>query len=92
MADYLHHLEQKLSEIDQAIENQKARLAGHDSDVKSHALEELAHLRLRHDNLVERINEAKTKGAEEWSELHTGFQEEMDGLQDTFEKWLTRFD
>ena len=51
----------------------------------------MAHLRGRRDALLNRIEEAKAKGADQWSELHASLQEEADALTDTLERWLTRF-
>jgi hypothetical protein len=92
MAEYIEHLERKLRQIDKLIDRQKSRLENSDAPDKLSALDELTHLRMRHDDLTKRIDEAKAKGADAWSDLHTSFQEEADGLRETFEKWLTRFD
>jgi hypothetical protein len=92
MAEYIEHLERKLREIDELIELQTARLKESDTPDKLSALDELTHLRIRHDDLEKRIDDAKKKGADNWTDLHSSFQEEADGLRETFEKWLTRFD
>jgi hypothetical protein len=92
MAEYIEHLERKLRQIDDLIERQTSRLENSDTPDKLSALDELTHLRMRHDDLAKRIDEAKAKGADAWSDLHTSFQEEADGLRETFEQWLTRFD
>ncbi|WP_137702311.1 hypothetical protein [Marimonas lutisalis] len=90
MADYLEHLASKLHEIDSGIEAAKAKLEKADIGEKTKALAELSQLRLLHEDLSNRIEDAKKKDADEWSSLRTGFQEEADGLKDTVEKWLTR--
>ncbi|MCG6904278.1 MAG: hypothetical protein LJE68_16520 [Rhodobacter sp.] len=90
MTDYIEHLGQKLNEIDHEIVRAKARFENCEMADKVKALAELSQLRVRHDDLAKRIEAAKDKGADQWSALRTGFQEEADGLKDTIEKWLTK--
>ena len=91
-ADYVADLKAKLHTVDNNIERATKLLENGKLQDKAHALSEMAHLRQRHDELVERIEEAKAKGAEHWSDLHTSFQEEADALVDTLERWLTKLD
>jgi hypothetical protein len=91
MAGYIEDLERQLRHIDIGIAEAKDRLKGSEVTAKAKALDELVHLRLRHDDLVKRIADARDTGADKWSALHMSFQEEADGLRDTFENWLTRF-
>ena len=90
MQDYIKHLEERLNDVDHGIERAKSRFEKSEAEEKVAALAELSQLRIRHDDLAARIAEAKEKGAEEWSSLRTGFQEEADALKDTLEKWLTK--
>jgi uncharacterized coiled-coil DUF342 family protein len=90
MAAYIEHLERKLHDIDYGIERAKAAFERSAAAEKQKALAELSTLRVRHDELAERIEEAKTKGSEHWSAVRTGLQEEADGLNDTIESLLTR--
>ena len=90
-SDYVSRLESKLQDIDKSIERAQKLLEGPELSDKYRALGELAHLRGRRDALLNRIEEAKAKGADQWSELHASLQEEADALTDTLERWLTRF-
>lgn len=90
MADYIEHLERKLQDIDNGIARAKAAFERSAAAEKEKALQELSKLRIRHEELAERIEEAKQKGSDHWSAARTGLQEEADGLQDTLESWLTR--
>lgn len=91
MADYIDHLNDRLQEIDKGIEQAKARLDSSGLPEKASALAELSQLRIRHDDLVQRIAAAKQKAPETWSSLRTSFQEEADALRDTVGTWLTKF-
>ncbi len=90
MSDYTQHLERKLNEIEAEIDRVQASYERSDTDEKPHALTELSQLRVLHDDLSQGFDAAKKKGSEEWSSLHTSFQEEADALRDTIEKWLTK--
>lgn len=90
MSDYIEHLEQRLAHVDSEIERARGVLQKAGTETRMKALDELGALRIRHDDLVRRIAEAKEKGSEAWSALHTGFQEEADGLKDAIESILTR--
>ena len=89
-SDYLAHLESKLDEVDRGIARATAKLEAGDVTEKSRALHELTRLRNSHDELVKRIEAAKSAGADQWSALHMSFKEEADALADTLEKWLTQ--
>lgn len=91
-ANYVTDLETKLHLLDARI-RQAAKLleSGNVAD-KAQALNKLAHFRQRHEKLAKRIEEAKAKGAAEWSVLHTDFQKDADALKDMLERWLTQYD
>jgi hypothetical protein len=91
-ADYITHLEATLRDVDGNIERAKLMLEGPGIPDKMQALADLTHLRARHDELVQRIKDAKAEGATDWSALHMSFQEEADALVDTLDRWLTRLD
>jgi uncharacterized protein (DUF3084 family) len=88
--DYLEQLEGQLEEIDAGLQRAETALAEGRTGEREKALAELADLRLRRDAIEKRIEEAKSKGADAWSDLHVSFREEMDGLADTVERFLTR--
>ena len=90
MTDYIEHLEAKLRDIDKGIARAKNRFEQSAAAEKQKALADLSKLRVRHDELAERIEEAKEKGSDHWSAVRAGLQEEADGLKDTVESWLTR--
>ncbi len=89
-SDYEAHLKSKLDEVDRGIRHATSMFEGGDIAEKSRALHELTRLRNRHDELLKRVEAAKTAGADQWSALHMSLKEEADALADTLEKWLTR--
>lgn len=90
-SDYLAHIKARIEEIDNRMKDAQSRLDSGDVGDKSGAVNQLAHLRSQHEDLVKRFDAAKAKGAEHWSALRTSFKEEADALADTMEKWLTKF-
>jgi hypothetical protein len=89
---YVVDLEARLHELDRKIEDATAALDAGTSAEKAHGLSDLAHLRHRHKDLVQRIEEAKALGADDWNAFHTSFQKDIDALVDTLDRWLTRTD
>jgi len=89
--DYVQHFEVQLGQVDKKLAKAQAAFETGNLEQKAEALAELTRLRQRHDELVERIGGAKEDGATDWSTLHTSFREEIDGLADTLERFITRF-
>ena len=85
---YTSHIETLLRDVDSRIRDAEARFQREEGAGRADALHELSRLRIRHDELAERIDRAKQEGADDWSTLHTSFREEIDGLSDALEKWL----
>lgn len=89
--DYIRHIEQQLRDVDAKLVSAKAALAAEgDIESKARDLEEWSRLKLRHEELEKRVEDAKRANPEDWSDLHTSFREEVDALVDTMERWLTR--
>lgn len=86
--DYVHRLETQLSNIDKHLDRTKEAIENGALADRVKALEEWSQLRIRKEELAERIEAAKKEGAENWSAIHASFREEADALSDTLERWL----
>lgn len=89
-SDYPEHLRNQLNEIHEAIARAQQALETSAPPRKAEALAELVRLKMQHDELARRLDEADSQGAEAWSALHASFREEADALADTLERWLTK--
>ncbi|KNG94590.1 hypothetical protein [Pseudaestuariivita atlantica] len=85
---YLDHLESRLKEIERALARENKTLEHGDIPDKVEALESLTKLEQRRRRLEERLETAREKHSETWSEAHAGFREELDGIEDTIEKLI----
>lgn len=90
MSDYTEHLKKTLHALDLDIEQARSRLEASDPEGKATLLAELGQLNIRHDHLAERIAVAREHGSDDWSAFRTSLQEDVDALEDTLERWLTR--
>ena len=88
--NYITHLKAKLDEMDRQITLAASRLETSNVAGKARALDDLAHLRIRRDELGKQIEKAQEKGASDWGALRMSMQEEADAIKDALEGWLTR--
>ena len=87
---YMLHLKQRLQGIDRNMTLARHKLEAGKLETKIAALAELSKLETQHAELQKRIGEAAIKHSEKWSEMHTGFQEDLDALGDTVERWILK--
>jgi chromosome segregation ATPase len=90
-ARYIEHLEARLTEIDQSLAKARARVEAAGAPATESALRELSELEERRASAAERLEAAKARHAEDWSTLHASFREELDGLQETVERWFRKY-
>lgn len=88
---YTQHLEQQLQQVDKQIARAEKKLETGDVATKAQALGELSKLRSRHDDLVARIEDAKSKDADHWSGIRESLREDADALGDAVSSWMNRF-
>lgn len=88
---YIEDLVAKLQDVDQQLERARKTIEQGRASEKAAAIAQLTKLEARHKGLAERIGAAKEKHAEDWSDLHKGFQEDIDGLKDTLESWIMQY-
>jgi hypothetical protein len=90
MSDYIEHLEAKLRDVDRGIKLTQSRFESCEPELKTKELAELSRLKMRRDELAQRIEWAKSEGAEGWSNLQKSLRAEADGLADALERLLLR--
>ena len=88
---YIQHLSDRLKRVDARIAIAKARHDKGDLREKVDAASELAVLEARHRELRQKIEDAKDRHAEDWSLMHTEFQEDLDALLDALDRWIIRW-
>lgn len=86
--DYVANLQTRLTEIERRIERAASDVGGAPTEMRMAALDRLSSLRIRHDEIRERLDKAKDAHAEDWSSLHASLQEDVDALYDTLERWM----
>ncbi len=87
---YIDDLKAKLHDIDMRLRDKRRAIENGPIEERAAALAELERLEIRREEISRRLLEAEAKGADNWSELHKGFREEVDGLADTIERWILR--
>ena len=88
--DYLEHLNKRLSEIDAKIFKARSFLNEGKDNERVAAAAELTLLEADHDQIAKKIAKAKGAHAEDWSSLHTTFQEDLDALSESIESWIVQ--
>lgn len=89
MADkgvYIAELKQQLSELDREIARRRREVDSGALRHRPEAAGELAVLQDRHKEVEQRLAEAEKRDAEDWSDLHAGFREQLDGIGDALER------
>ncbi|GIX13791.1 MAG: hypothetical protein KatS3mg118_1750 [Paracoccaceae bacterium] len=87
---YIAHVEKTLRQIEERIAAARRQLAETEGARQREALDRLAELQVRHDELKRRLEEARAAHAENWSALHESLREDADALFDGFEAWAMR--
>jgi len=88
--DYIQHLDKRLNEIDTKIFDAKNYLKQGKHTEKVAAAAELKLLEADHEMIAKKIAKAKSAHAEQWSALHTQFQEDLDALTEAIESWIVQ--
>lgn len=89
MADkgvYIAELKQQLSELDHEMARCRRQVESGELRDRPHAAGELATLQSRHQEIEQRLAEAEKRDAEDWSDLHAGFREQLDGIGNALER------
>ena len=85
---YLTNLKQKIENLDKRIAEAEIRLSELKPQEAVKAAGEIASLKLRRNTLIDKFDDSKRHGAENWSALHVELQEDVDSLQEAFEDWF----
>lgn len=86
---YQEHLTERLRIVDAKLAKALAQHEKGDFQMKVDSAGDLALLKAKHRELCEKIRKANEQHAENWSSLHTEFQEDIDALLETLESWIT---
>lgn len=89
--NYLENLNQQIQVVDHKIDKAKKQLEEGTLKDKVDAARELSALEARRHELSDRLKQASTQHAEDWSQLHATFKEDLDSLSDALERWITQF-
>lgn len=87
---YIEHLARRLAELHAGMAQARRRLEQGGTPAKVEALEELSALEVRRRAVADKMEKAKDAGAEEWSDLHMSFREELDGLARSVENLMLK--
>lgn len=87
---YISRLQRRLKEVERSLDMEHQKLSEGDLPDKVAALKSLARLQARHKSLEERLEKARENHAENWSDIHAGLREELDGIADAIEKLIVR--
>ncbi len=88
---YADQIEQQLNEVDRQIAQAESKLASGDLSGKTEALHDFSVLRSRRDELKDRIAEAMSRDADQWSAFHESLHENANALRDSISAWIDRF-
>ena len=88
--NYMDHLRQRLRAIERDMAQARKKVETGPAQENASALSELSKLEIKHKDIEERLEAAAAKHAEDWSAVKAGFQEDIDGLSDTLENWITK--
>lgn len=88
---YIEDLSLKLRDVEKELARARKAIAEGDLSEKANAIAELVRMEARSRELTERIEAAKEQNSDQWSDLHKGFQKDIDGLKNTLEAWITQF-
>ncbi len=88
---YIDLLKDRVQALEADIARARRAMEEGAADARAEALRQLTVLEQRRRDLNERIADAIEKHAENWSDLRKSFQEEIDGLRETFEAWLGKY-
>lgn len=87
---YIDDLQSRARSIDQKLATARKNIESGEAPATVDALKEIAWLETRQKNLLERLKEAESKHAEDWSEWHKGLREDLDGVLDMIERLIVR--
>jgi len=89
--NYLDMLTNQMNALDLEITKARHKMELDAIQAKAEGLKQLAALQGQQVELAERIKQATAEHAEAWTDFHKGMQMELEGLRQTFEKWLTAY-
>lgn len=85
-SDYIDELKGQLRRLETSMASARQRLEAGALKDRPDAAGDLAVLESRHGELAARIAEAEKDDAEDWSNLHSGLQEQIDGIRETLSR------
>ena len=89
---YIDDLKSTARVIDKKLADARKRFESGETAPTADALKEITWLETRHKDLTERLKKAEAKHAEGWSEWHKGLREDFDGVIDTLERLIVKYD
>lgn len=88
---YIDDLKKNIGVIDRKLTDARKKFEQAELSEKVEALNEVAWLKIRHKHLLDRLEEAKKKHADEWSEVHKYFTKDIDALLDEVERLIVKY-
>jgi myosin heavy subunit len=92
MQTFREQSQSKLAEFEKKIDGLKAKAEGWEGDAMVAAEQQLTALRLKRDQLSEKLKELGSSTGNAWEQLKSGIDAAMDDLDNAYEKAAAEFD